>query len=152
MKLNPNKCTFGVTSGKFLGYLVHNRRIDSNLTKLHAILEIKSPSNKKDVQSLVGRLAALSHFISRLTNKCTSLFKTLRVTNNFTWSNECKVAFEGLKKHLTHSPTLVKPLENDELELYLAVSKAVVSAVLLRSERDAQFLIYYISMNPVTQL
>ena len=152
MKLNPNKCTFGVTSSTFLGYLVHNRRIDANLTKLHTILEIKSPSNKKEVQSLVGRLAAVSHFILQLTNKYTSLFKTLRVTNNFTWNNECKVAFEELKKHLTHTPTLVKPLENNELELYLAILKAVVSAVLLRSERDAQFLIYYISLNHVTQI
>lgn len=57
-----------------------------------------------------------------------------------------------MKKHLKHTPTLVKPLENDELELYLVVSKAVVSTVLLRSEKDAQFVIYYISLNPVTQI
>lgn len=88
MKLNPNKYIFWVTSDKFFGYLVYNRRIDANLVKLYAILEMKSPFNKKEVQSLVERLVALSHFILWLTNKCTLLFKTLRGTNDFTWSNK----------------------------------------------------------------
>ena len=47
------------------------------------------------------------------------------------------MAFEALKRYLIHTPTLEKPLEGDELELYLAVSEAAVSLVLLRSEWDA---------------
>lgn len=63
MKLNPNKYIFGVTSNKFFGYLAYNGGIDANLAKVYAILEMKSPFNKKEVQSLVERLVALSHFI-----------------------------------------------------------------------------------------
>ena len=42
MKLNPNKCTFGVVSGKFLGFMVSHRGIEANLEKIKAILDMKS--------------------------------------------------------------------------------------------------------------
>jgi hypothetical protein len=40
MKLNPTKCAFGVSSGKFLGFLVSHRGIEANLEKVKAVLEM----------------------------------------------------------------------------------------------------------------
>nr|XP_023922238.1 uncharacterized protein LOC112033687 [Quercus suber] len=60
MKLNPNKCAFGVSSGKFLRFMVSYRGIEANPNKIQAILDIKPPSNVKEVQSLTGRVAALN--------------------------------------------------------------------------------------------
>ena len=54
MKLNPNKCAFGVSSGKFLGFLVSHRGIEANPDKIQAILDMKPPQNVKEVQSLTG--------------------------------------------------------------------------------------------------
>ena len=65
MKLNPEKCSFGVTSGKFLGYLVSQRGIEAHPNQVTAIHQITSPRNAKDVQKLTGRVAALNRFISR---------------------------------------------------------------------------------------
>ena len=64
MKLNPLKCAFGVASGKFLGFMVNQRRIEVNPEKIKVFLEISSPKKPKKVMSLAGRVAALSRFVS----------------------------------------------------------------------------------------
>jgi len=50
MKLNPTKCTFGVRSDKFLGYMIDQRGIEANPDKIRAILQMQSPKTVKDVQ------------------------------------------------------------------------------------------------------
>ena len=59
LKLNPQKCVFGVIAGKFLGFLVGQREIEANRKKIQAILSMTSPSKVKEVQRLTGCLAAL---------------------------------------------------------------------------------------------
>ena len=49
MKLNPAKCTFRVGSGKFLGFMVNNRGIEANLTKVQALLDLQSPKIVKQI-------------------------------------------------------------------------------------------------------
>ena len=70
IKLNPEKCTFGVASRKFLGYLVMQRGIEANPDQVSAILEIRSPTCIKEVQSLTCQLAALTCFLSRSNDWC----------------------------------------------------------------------------------
>jgi hypothetical protein len=91
MKLNPAKCAFGVSSGKFLGYMVSSKGIEANPEKIRAILEMQSPKTTKQLQQLTGRLAALNRFISRSTDKCLPFFKIL--SKAFEWSGECEEAF-----------------------------------------------------------
>ena len=64
MKLNPTKCAFGVSVGKFLGFIVNNRGIEANPNKIKVVLDMSLPSNIKEVQRLTGRIAALSRFVS----------------------------------------------------------------------------------------
>ena len=78
MKLNPAKCFFGVASGKFLGFMVSQRGIEANPEKVQAIINMTSPETVKEVQKLIGRIAALNMFVSRATDKCLPFFKTLK--------------------------------------------------------------------------
>ena len=78
MKLNPAKCIFGVASGKFLSFMVSQRRIEANPKKVQAIINMASPKTMKEVQKLTGRIAALNRFVSRATDKCLPFFKTLK--------------------------------------------------------------------------
>ena len=87
MKLNPNKCAFGVTARKFLGFMVSQRGIDFNLEKVWAIMELEPPRTIKEVQSLNGKIAALNRFVSRATDRCLPFFCTLR--KSFEWMDEC---------------------------------------------------------------
>ena len=59
MKLNPSKCAFGVSAGRFLGFMVAQRRIEANPAQLKAILESPASASRKGVQQLTGQLAAL---------------------------------------------------------------------------------------------
>ena len=70
MKLNPAKCAFGLSAGKFLGFIVNNRGIEANPDKIKVVLDLLPPSNVKDIQRLTERIAVLSRFVSRANNKC----------------------------------------------------------------------------------
>ena len=100
MKLNPLKCSFGVGSGKFLRYIVNSRGIEANPEKIKALIDMKSPTTIKEVQSLTERVAALSRFISKSTNKCVPFFNLLRCNKKIQWTEECEEAFQALKEHL----------------------------------------------------
>ena len=104
MKLNPRKCTFGVTTGKFLGFMVSQRGIEANPDKIRAIMEMKPPRNVKEVQSLNGKVATLNRFVSRATDKCLPFFHTLK--KSFEWTDECQQAFEESKAYLSAPPLL----------------------------------------------
>ena len=131
MKLNPNKCAFGVLSGKFLGFMVSHRGIKANPDKTQAILDMKPPRSIKEVQSLIGRVAALNRFVSKATDKCLPFFKVLKKA--FEWTDECQKAFQDLKTYLI-TAHLLSPSVLGELYLYLAVTPHVVSSALVREE------------------
>ena len=78
MKLNPAKCAFGVSAGKFLGFIFNNRGIEANPDKIKVVLYMLPPSNIKDIQRLTGRIAVLSYFVSRASDKCRPLFQVLK--------------------------------------------------------------------------
>uniref|UniRef100_A0A2N9FHX8 RNase H type-1 domain-containing protein n=1 Tax=Fagus sylvatica TaxID=28930 RepID=A0A2N9FHX8_FAGSY len=116
MKLNPSKCVFGVSSEKFLGFMVSQRRIEANPDKIKAVLEMTPPRMIKE---------------------------TLRKA--FIWTDECQKSFEELKTYLT-SPPLLSPLQRGKtLFLYLAVSPTAVSSALIREEGNTQLPVYYTS-------
>ena len=64
LRLNPKKCTFGVTSQKLLGFMVSQRRIEVNPEKIKAIVEMKHPRTEKEIQGFLGRIQYISRFIA----------------------------------------------------------------------------------------
>ncbi|KAL5583444.1 hypothetical protein UlMin_015886 [Ulmus minor] len=116
---------------KFLGYVVTQRGIKANPEQIKSILNLASPTCRKDVQKLTGRIAALSRFISRSSERCHNFFNILKKNTDFIWTEECEEALQELKSYLTSAPLLSKPQDGEMLFLYLAVSEHSVSAVLL---------------------
>ncbi|KAL5844861.1 hypothetical protein ACOSQ4_010819 [Xanthoceras sorbifolium] len=145
MKLNPTKCSFGVSSGKFLGYLVTKRGVEANPDQIQSIMNLRSPKSIKDVQKLTGRLATLNRFISKSSEKCKPFFYALKKSKSFDWNQTSEEAFQNIKRHLADPPLLSKPKEGETLILYLAISETAVSAVLVREEDGKQLFVYYIS-------
>ena len=143
MKLNPAKCAFGVSVGKFLGFIVNHRGIEANPDKIKAVLDMPSPSGIKEVQHLTGRIAALSRFVSRASDKCQPFFQVLKKA--FQWNAKCEEAFSALKTYLSSPPILVSPIEGELLTLYLAVSNFSTSDVLVRDKERVQYPVYYCS-------
>nr|CAH67296.1 OSIGBa0103O01.14 [Oryza sativa]CAH67380.1 OSIGBa0159F11.4 [Oryza sativa] len=141
IKLNPDKCVFGVPAGKLLGFLVSARGIEANPEKIRAIERMRPPSKIRDVQCVTGCMAALSRFISRLGEKALPLFKLLKRSRPFTWTEEAENALTQLKAYLSSPPVLVAPEPDEPLLLYLAATPQVVSAALIveRDEGNSHF-------------
>ena len=93
LRLNASKCSFGVGSGKFLGYMVTHRRIEVNPDQIKAINNLQPLRNPKEVQKLTRMMAALNQFISRSADKYRPFFLLLDKWKEFEWSDECVVAF-----------------------------------------------------------
>lgn len=83
MKLNPEKCTFAVQEGRFLGFMISNKRIEVNLDKVKAVLDMQPPKTIRDIQRLNERIAALNQFVARSAERCLIFFKILRKNEKF---------------------------------------------------------------------
>ncbi|KAI5334139.1 hypothetical protein L3X38_024272 [Prunus dulcis] len=105
--------------------------VEGHPRQIKAILEIKSPSTVKEIQSLTGRAAALNRFLSKSTDKCRQFFKALKNGQKDKWDEECEVGFQSLKTYLTSPPLLLKPVPGEDLFVYLAVSNSTVSLALI---------------------
>ena len=106
MRLNPSKYTFGVSTEKFLRFIISQRGIEANLEKIQAILDLSPPQTTIEMQHLMGRIIALNCFISKSVEHYLSFFKTLRQAQSFQWNEDCRNSFGQLKKNLA-SPSLL---------------------------------------------
>ena len=132
MKSNPNKCTFGVSSSKFLGSWFRSRALKLIRTRFGPSWIWNLLRASKKYKSLNGRVTALNRFVLRATNKCLLFFKTLKKA--FEGTDDCQRDFEELKSYLS-SPPLLSPLKpNKELFLYLAISPIAINSALIREE------------------
>jgi hypothetical protein len=135
-KLNPDKCVFGVTTGKLLDFLVLCQGIEANPEKIRTIEAMRPPARIKDVQKLTGRLAALNWFISRLAERALPFFKLLRKSRPLVWTNDTEEVFQELKRYLTSPPVMVAPEPGEPLLLYIADTSEAVSMVLVTERPD----------------
>ena len=136
MKLNPSKCAFGVSAGRFLGFMVTQRGIEANLAQLKAILESLAPTFRKGVQQLTGRLVALERFISRFTDGLKPFFVTLKGANRVRWNEECDKTLTSIKQYLTEPPVLASLEVGETLFVYLTISDVLVSAALFKENKN----------------
>jgi hypothetical protein len=74
LKLNPEKCVFGIHEGEVLGFLVSTKSIEANPDKIKALVEMQDPISVKDVQKLTGRVTALNIFIPRAAKRSVPFF------------------------------------------------------------------------------
>lgn len=100
IKLNQEKCTSRVASGKFLCYLVTKRIIETNSDQIKVIIKMKLPQTVQEIQSLNRNATAISRFISRSTGKWKPFHTSIKKGKGLLWADECKKAFTKLKEYL----------------------------------------------------
>jgi hypothetical protein len=131
VKLNPEKCVFGIPRGILLGFVVSERSIEANPEKISAIMDMGPIKNLKDVQRVTGCLAALSRFIARLGERRLPLYKLIKKSDHFSWTPEAQEALDSLKNMLKSSPILMAPTPEEPMLLYNAATTQVVSVALV---------------------
>ena len=144
--MNPLKCAFGVSAGKFLGFLVHKRGIDVDPTKATAIETMKPPTNVKQLKSFMGRLSYIRRFIPGLASLTFSFSHLLKKNVPLVWSQECQKAFETLKQIMSKLPTVCAPVMGKPLKLYLASNNQAIGALIAQDDEQGQEQpVYYVS-------
>uniref|UniRef100_A0A2N9FVJ7 Integrase catalytic domain-containing protein n=1 Tax=Fagus sylvatica TaxID=28930 RepID=A0A2N9FVJ7_FAGSY len=118
LRLNPNKCAFGVTSGKLLGFIVSGRGIEIDPAKVQAIRSMPAPKTEKEIRSFLGRI-------------------------NYT----AREPFDKIKEYLLNPPILVPPTPGRPLILYLTVQEASMGCMLGQQDETGkkEQAIYYLS-------
>ena len=145
IRLNPKKCVFDVDRGKFLGSMLTQRDIEANLEKCNAIIEMRSPNSVKEVQRLIGRLTAISHFLPKLAEQTQPIIQLLKKSANFTWNDDYEQVFQKLKTTLTSPPILHKSDTHQPLLVYITATNHIVSVALVLEVNGTQHLVYFVN-------
>ncbi|KAA3484371.1 RNA-directed DNA polymerase (Reverse transcriptase), Ribonuclease H [Gossypium australe] len=147
LKLNPAKCTFGARSEKLLGFVVSEKGIEVDASKVKAIQGLPPSHTQKEVRGFLGRLNYIARFISQLTEKCDPIFRLLKKHNPGVWDNECQRAFDKVKMYLSNAPVLSPPNPDKPLILYFSVFNNSMGCVLGQHDETGrkEKAIYYLS-------
>jgi hypothetical protein len=146
LRMNPLKCAFGVSAGKFLGFLVHKRGIDVDPAKSTTIAIMKPPTNVKQLKSFLGRLSYIRRFIPGLASLTSHFSHLLKKNVPFVLSQECQKAFETLKQIMSKLPTVCALVIGKSLKLYLASNNQAIRALIAQDDEQGQEQpVYYVS-------
>ncbi|KAI5314288.1 hypothetical protein L3X38_043464 [Prunus dulcis] len=148
LKMNPKKCVFGVQAGNFLGFLVHQRGIEVDKNKAKSIMEALPPRNKKELQSLLGKINFLRRFISNSAGKIQPFSSLLRLKQEqtFKWEEQHQQAFQEIKDYLSNPPVLSPPKRGRPLKLYVSASEVSIGSLLVQDNKEGkEQAVYYLS-------
>jgi len=147
LKMNPNKCAFGVSAGQFLGFMVHQRGIEISRRSIDAINKIVAPTNKTEFQSLIGKVNFIRQFISNLSGRICAFNPLLKskADQEFIWGEEKQLALDEIKNYLTNHPVLIPPQQGKPFRLYLSTDGLVIGSALIQEFEGKERVIYYLS-------
>ncbi|KAI5323806.1 hypothetical protein L3X38_032879 [Prunus dulcis] len=140
LKMNHRKCVFGVQAGNFLGFLVHQRRIEIDKNKAKSIMEALPPRNKKELQSLLGKINFLRRFISNSAGKIQHFSSLLRLKEEqtFKWEEHHQQAFEEIKHYLSNPLVMSPPKRGRPLKLYVSASEVSTGSLLVQDKKEGR--------------
>jgi hypothetical protein len=154
--MNPNNCAFGVSAGEFLGFLVHEGGIEVVKKIMKAIDEVVSPTNLKELQSLLGKINFVSRFISNLSQKVFPFSSLLRIKKDqkFVWGDEQQKTFDEITRYMKEPPVFVPPQFNKPFKLYVAADTQTIASALVQEFEGKERIVAYLSqklLNPETR-
>ncbi|XP_058774558.1 uncharacterized protein LOC131648846 [Vicia villosa] len=134
-------------AGDFLGFVVQKKGIEVNQSKTKSIMDVKPPSTKKELQSLLGKISFLRRFISNLSGKKKVFSPLLRLKNeDFQWREEHQEAFDKTKEYLVKPPVLAPSIRNRPMRLYISASESTIGSMLVQEdEKSVERPVYYLS-------
>ena len=144
LKMNPNKCAFGVSTGQILGFMVHERGIEISQKTISAIDKVEAPTTKVELQSLTGKINFIRRFISNLSGKIqpfSSLLK-LKADQKFVWGEEHQKVLDEIKHYLVNPPVLVPPQKHKPFILYLSADERAIGSALIQEFEGKERAIY----------
>ena len=147
LKMNPNKCAFGVSAGQFLGFMVHERGIGIGQKSMKAINEAVRPTNKTELQSLLGKINFIRRFISNMSERILPFSPLLKLKNDqeFKWGDVKQKTFEEIKEYMKSPPMLVPPQQGKPFKLYVLVDSQTIESTLMQEFEGKERVVFYLS-------
>ncbi|KAK2414107.1 hypothetical protein QL285_036738 [Trifolium repens] len=111
-------------------------------------METKPPATKKQLQSLLGKINFLRRCISNLSGRAKPFSPLLRLKKEdvFTWDADHQKAFDEIKDYLSNPPTLMPPIRNKFMKLYISTSDSTLGSMLAQEDGNGnEKAIYYLS-------
>ena len=130
LRMNPLKCAFGISSGEFLGFLVHSRGIDVDPAKATVIATMKPPFTVKELKSFLGKVLYIWRLIPSLASITLAFTRLLKKGKNFEWRETQHTAFKRLQEIMMNLPTVQAPVRKRLLLLYLATSSYAIGVLI----------------------
>jgi hypothetical protein len=144
--LNPNKCSFCVTLGRLLGFIVSTIGIMVDPLKVEAIIQFPPPRTILQLQSLQGKANFLRRIIANYAEITKGFMRLLNKDIPFFWDGAAQRSFDALKHALTTAPLLWPPNYNKNFLLYLVAAESTISMVLVQEDGSLlEYVIYYLS-------
>jgi hypothetical protein len=145
--MNPSKCTFGVSVGQFLGFLIHERGIEVGQKSISAIDKIEATTNKKGLQSLIGKINFIRRIISNLSERIQQFTPLLKIKADqiFIWGEEQQKALDNIKQYLKSPPILMPPQDKKPFKLYLSANEQAIGSTLVQEFKGKEQVIYFVS-------
>jgi hypothetical protein len=145
-RLNPNKCSFYVTSRHLLGFIVSTIGIMVNPLKVEAIIHFPPPRTILQLQSLQGKANFLRRFIANYAENTKGFMRLLKKDVPFFWDEAAQCSFDALKHALTTAPLLRPPNYKKDFLLYMAAIESTIGMVLVQEDDSlSEYVIYYLS-------
>lgn len=145
MCLNPEKCTFGVRVGKFLGFYLTRRRMKVNQDKCEVVIQMRPQTSKKGVSRLNAMLTSLNKFILKFAQHTLCFYSLLKKKIDFESTTNYEKEFESFTRTLAIPQVLTRPRPWEVLYMDLLVMEEAVISVLIRETDTNQSPIYFIS-------
>ena len=148
LKMNWATCAFRILAGNFLDFLVHSQRIKVDKNKAKAVLEARSPRNKKELQSLIRKVNFLKRSIANSAEKMKTFSPLLRLklAKEFVWGEKPQKAFYQMKKSLASPPVLTLVALGRHLKLYISATEDSIGSLLVQDAQDEiKRAVYYLN-------
>src|SRR4051812_9135659 len=137
LKMNPTKSFLGVSTGKFLGFVINSKGIFLDPEKVKAIQDMPPPRSLRELRGSQGRLAYIRRFIANLSGKCQPFSKLMKKGVSFVWDQQCQEAFDEIKQYLSSPPVLVAPVARKPFLLYVRSMDHSLGALLAQHNDEA---------------
>lgn len=144
LKLNPDKCTFLANEAKFLGRIVNSKGFKADPEYVRAIMEMKPPTTKKELQGLIGRLVWIRQFLETRVQEqirsdtfssiMTPIHELNRAGKPFAWTEQADKAFNKIKKRLSSPPVISFPDFDQLFTLTTDASDTACGAILMQED------------------